>query len=262
MIHSMLCILRFSSMHIYIYDSYVNQKKYDKVLARIETRITDLGLNGKISRLGLMKNIPDLVYNELKRGVKTIIAVGNDKTVNQVVNSLAGSQVPLGIIPVGKDNNLISAALGIEPEEAACDILSARRIVSLDLGKANSQYFLTNASIDNKGTIVEMDKNYSIEIMEQGQVNIINLAAGNIDLPKNAKFNPQDGVLELFISTRQSKHFLKKIIGRSIFPFEKLTIINKREPIILDGVIKIPAPVEISVAGQMLNVIVGKERNF
>ncbi|MCK4553680.1 hypothetical protein KAU19_01815, partial [Candidatus Parcubacteria bacterium] len=64
-------------MHIYIYDSYVNQKKYDKVLARIETRITDLGLNGKISRLGLMKNIPDLVYNELKRGVKTIIAVGN-----------------------------------------------------------------------------------------------------------------------------------------------------------------------------------------
>ncbi|MCK4554657.1 hypothetical protein KAU19_06910 [Candidatus Parcubacteria bacterium] len=249
-------------MHIYIYDSFVNQKKYNKILARIETRITDLGLNGKISRLGLMKNIPDLVENELKRGAKTIIAVGNDKTVNQVINSLAGGQIPLGIIPVGKDNNLIATALGIEPEEAACDILSARRIINLDLGKANNQYFLTNAVIDNQNTIIEMDKDYSIEIMEQGRVNIINLAARDMDLPKNAKFNPQDGVLELFISTKQSKYFLKKIIGQSIFPFKKLTIINKRKPVILDGVIRIPAPVEISVAGQMLNVIVGKERGF
>ena len=102
-------------MHIYIYDSFVNQKKYDKILARIETRITDLELNGKISRLGVMKNIPDIVSNELKRGAKTIIAVGNDKTINQVINSLAGSQVPLGIIPIGRENNQISFALGIEP---------------------------------------------------------------------------------------------------------------------------------------------------
>lgn len=249
-------------MHIYIYDSFVNQKKYDKVLARIETRITDLELNGKISRLGVMKNIPDIVSNELKRGAKTIIAVGNDKTINQIINSLAGSQVPLGIIPIGRENNQISVALGIEQEEAACDTLSARRIVNLDLGKANNQYFLTNASINNKGTIVEIDRNYSIEIMEHGMVNIINLATDGMDLPKNAKFNPQDGILELFISAKQSKHFLKKIIGQSIFPFEKLTIINKHKPVILDGVAQIPAPVEISAAGQMLNVIVGKDRGF
>ncbi len=34
-------------MHVYVYDSFLNQKKYDRILARLETRITDLGLNGK-----------------------------------------------------------------------------------------------------------------------------------------------------------------------------------------------------------------------
>lgn len=265
-------------MHIYIYDSFVNQKKYDKILAMIETRITDLGLNGKISRLaplnnlpkqgkcptglGLMKNIPSLVENELKTGAKTIVAVGNDRTVSQVINSMAGNNALMGIIPIGKTNNLIAAGLGIESEEEACDILSARRIIKLDLGKANNQYFLTKAAIVNQGTVVEIDKNYSIEIMGHGEVNIINMSTDSDNLPKNVKFNPQDGILELFIKTKEHKNFLKKITGQSIFPFKKLTAINKREPMILDGVLKIPAPVEISAAKQALNVIVGKERNF
>jgi len=42
-------------MHVYVYDSFLNQKKYDRILARLETRITDLGLNGKISILLIMK---------------------------------------------------------------------------------------------------------------------------------------------------------------------------------------------------------------
>ena len=266
-------------MHIYIYDSYVNQKKYDKILAMVETRITDLGLNGKISRLaplnnlskrgeyptglGLMKNIPSLVKNELKTGPNTIIAVGNDQTVSQIINSMAGNNAPMGIIPIGgKTNNLIAACLGIKSEEEACDILSARRVIKLDLGKANNQYFLTKATIANQGTIVEIDKNYSIEIIGNGEVNIINMGSDSNNLPKNVKFDPQDGILELYIKTKEHKNFLKKITGQSIFPFKKLTIINKCRPVVLDGVIKIPAPVEISAAKQKLNIIVGKERGF
>ena len=58
-------------MHVYIYDSFLGHKKFDNTLARIETRLTDLGLNGKISRMGAMKNIQSTVSNELKRGAKT-----------------------------------------------------------------------------------------------------------------------------------------------------------------------------------------------
>ncbi|MCG2698372.1 hypothetical protein L6307_04800 [Candidatus Parcubacteria bacterium] len=249
-------------MHVYIYDSFLNQKKYEKVTARIETRITDLGLNGKINRLGPMKNINDLISNELKRGAKTITAVGNDATVCRAINSMAGSEVPLGIIPISKEKNSIAASLGIGLEEEACDVLSARRIIKLDLGKANNFYFLANASIANRGTTIEINKHYSIEILEDGEVGIVNLGADNKSLPENINSNPQDGILELFIKTKQSKTFLKKLTGQSIFPFKKLTIVNRHHPVVLDGTIKINSPIEISVEKQALNVIVGKERGF
>lgn len=249
-------------MHIYIYDAFVNQKKYEKTLAAIETRITDLGLNGKIIRLGPMKNIYDLVKTELKRGAKTMVAVGDDKTVNQVINSLAGSGVPLGIIPIGKDSQQIAAALGIDLETAACDNLSARRIIKLDLGIANGQYFLSSAKIASNGTTVEINNDYSIEIMGDGDVNAVNLATGHNDVQPDIKFNPQDGVLELYIRTKESKSFFKKTTGQSIFSLQKLNIINTKQPLILDNSIKISTPAEISIAPQALNVIVGKERKF
>jgi len=249
-------------MHVYVYDSFVNQKKYNKILANIETRITDLGLNGKISRLGIMKNIHDIVNNELRGGAKTIVAVGNDKTINQIINSLAGSQVPLGIIPVGEKNNQIAASLGIDLEEEACDVLSARRIAELNLGQANNIYFLANAKIINMGTTIEINKNYAIEIMKQGEVRIINLTTADTALLTKKKSNPQDGVLELFIKTKESKNFLKNIVGQSVFSLKKLAIFNKHYPVILDNAVKIPAPVEISIAKQKLNIIVGKKRTF
>jgi diacylglycerol kinase family enzyme len=258
-------------MHVYIYDSFLNHKKYDNILARVETRLTDLGLNGKISRLGIMKNIQDSVENELRGGAKTIIAVGDDNTVNRVVNAMAGmnqigQSIPMGIIPIRDGYNSIAASFGIGSEEEACDILSARRIEKLDVGQANNSFFISNASIANRGTVIEMDQDYSVEVMEEGEVNIVNLATGEKPMPAKAKFDPQDGVLELFIRTKKSKGFLKlmdKEIGQSIFSLESLTIhSNKGLPLILDGSIKIPTPAEISVIKQRLNIIVGKDRSF
>lgn len=249
-------------MHVYIYDSFLNQKKYDNILTRVETRITDLGLNGKICRLGAMKSIKDMVEGELKRGATTIIAVGNDKTVSQVVNTMAplNSTTPLGIIPIGRRENIISAALGIETAEEACETLSARRIEKLDLGTANNYYFLAGATIGGKGTILEI-KSYSVEIMEEGEIKIINLPPS-----ENFPANPQDGVLDLYIQTVGKKKFLfgkEKAAGQSVFPLKKLSVMNiKNQPLILDGTITVNTPIEIGVEKQRLNVIVGKGRKF
>lgn len=250
-------------MHVYIYDSFVNQKKYNNALAKIETRITDLGLNGKICRLGLMTKIQDTIQNEIKRGAKTLIVVGNDQTINQAVNVLAGSEIPLGIIPVGDDDNLVAQALGIEPGAAACDTLSARRIERLDLGLANNYYFLTNAMITGKGTVVEINRNYSIEILDKGEIYITNLPPASKDsLPTRAKFDPQDGKLELYIKTEAKKKIFQKVIDQSVFQFEKIIISNNDYPLLIDNAMKVDAPVEISIYKKALNVIVGKNRYF
>jgi len=259
-------------MHIYIYDKFLSQKKYDSSLARIETRITDLGLNGKIVRLNLMNSVYEAVENEIKNGAKTIIAVGSDNLLNQIINVMAKlsflktftAKIPLGFIPVGKSDNTLGPILGIGFEENACDALSGRRIVTLDLGRASDEYFLTQAIITSKGTSVEIDQNYSIEIMGAGEIGVINLPI-NDSLPPQAKTKANDGILELFIKTNASRKFLP--ISRekgqsSVFSFKKLKIINKHFPVVLDNTKEIPTPVEIAIAKEKINLIVGKVRKF
>ena len=259
-------------MHIYIYDHFLNQKKFDRILAKIETKITDLGLNGRIIRLGPMNSVYDAVENEVKKGAKTIVAVGSDHILSQVLNSMAvlesqhilNRDLPLGFIPVGNKNNEMAEYLGIDYEENACNILSARRIQKLDLGLANNNFFLSHATISSKNTVIKIDDEYSIETATDGKIMVINLPI-KTNLPDNFKSSAVDGVLELYISTKQNKkiNFSNKTkSNQSVFKFKKLVLINTNEPVIIDDSIRIPTPVEILIAKEKINIIVGKDRKF
>ncbi len=68
--------------------------------------------------------IADRVRDALDRGCDLIVAAGGDGTVSAVANSLVGSSVPLGIIPLGTAN-VLARELGIPIEkEAACRLLA------------------------------------------------------------------------------------------------------------------------------------------
>jgi len=250
-------------MHSYIYDSFLNQKKYDRVLAQIETRLTDLGLNGKICRLSIMKNVKEAVADELDHGTKTIVAVGNNLTVNRIVNALPAFDVPIGIIPIEEEKNSIAKSLGILNELQACEILSARRITKIDLILANNHYIISNTRIPNQGTILEISKNYTIEINDPGQVKIINLPPLKYVSAIEEKINPQDGVFELVIEAgRRKKLFDQPQKNQSVFLLKKAVINNKKCPVLLDDCLELNAPVTFGIVKQKLKVIVGKTRKF
>jgi len=174
----------------------------------------------------------------------------------------AGRNVPLGIIPIEEKNNDIALSLGIPDMDTACNVLSARRITLLDLGVANNTFFLSSAAIEATGTIVEVSKDYSIEIQKRGQVIIKNLSNIDENLSKHGQFNPQDGVLELLINT-DNKNFYNSIKENiSVFPIKNISISNNKQELIIDGLIKIKTPIEINVLKQKLKIIVGRERNF
>jgi len=178
------------------------------------------------------------------------------------IHSQMSAEIPFGIIPIGKDNNKIADTLGIGEAEEAGDVLSARRIEKLDIAQAGNNYFLAQAQIESRGTTLEIGKDYSIEMMETGEINIINLSTFS-NLPENANPNPQDGVLELYIKTKRGRTLTKfnPEENQSLFSLKKLTIINKKSPIIIDNAVEITTPVEISIT-KKLNIIVGKERRF
>lgn len=257
-------------MHIYIYDSYVNQKKYAAITAKIETRITDLGLNGKIIRLSLMNSVDEIIHDEIKKGAKTIIVVGNNTIFNQAINAIAkthhelslSKNIPLGFIPVGKSDNEIAPLLGIKLEEEACNTISARIIKKFDLGLANDYYFLSEAVIPTEGTKVEIDQKYVLQISKPGIIKIINFAVST-KLPKTITSSAQDDILDLFIEDKkQKKFFQKKEEKPSIIPFKFLTILNSKLPVFIDQDIKITPPVNIQIAKQKIEIIVGKNINI
>ncbi len=259
-------------MHVYIYDTFISDKKYSSEAAKIETRITDLGLNGKIIRLGTVSSVYNAVENEVKKGAKTIVAVGDNRILSQTINAMArinasesiGSAIPLGFIPVGKKDNFLAEFLGTGMTEVACDVLSQRRIETLDLGQANDNYFLFTAAVSTEATTVEIDENYTIEIKEAGEIDVVNLPVG-ISLPPEAKTSPADGVLELIIKTKQGKRLLPMRgsgESSSVFSFNRLRISNQHHPVLIDGAQELKCPVDIRLAPVKINLIVGKDRKF
>ncbi|PIP18110.1 MAG: hypothetical protein COX43_00520 [Parcubacteria group bacterium CG23_combo_of_CG06-09_8_20_14_all_35_9] len=206
-------------MYSYIYDSFLNNKKFNGVLTKIENRAIDLGISGKINRLTLFKNIEELVKDEIKRGAMTIVIVGNDKTLSRIINTIAELDIVLGIIPIGSQNK-ISRVLGIPPGETACDVLSARKIEKVDLGKINNYYFLSSVQLFSD----------DIEISSEGKFQIAPLAHNNFIEISNLRCfppekipvsfqtkitpsNPQDGILEVFIESIPEPFLVDRLVN-------------------------------------------------
>jgi len=244
-------------MHVYIYDDYLSKGKYHKTINRLEIRLTDLGLNGKIIRLGGIKNIKGAIQNEIKLGAKTIIAVGNNQTVNKIIGAIIDTDLYgdfqkktlLGIIPIGDDNS-IATSFGIKNEAEACNILLARRIEKIDLGLVGKYYFLNQASIQSSGTTIVIN-NYSIETGEKGEIKIINLLSDN---DTGIKSNPHDGLLDIYIKTRKK--------DKTCLTAKKLTITSSENRLLIDGVMEVETPTDVEIMKDRVNVIVGKNRMF
>lgn len=244
-------------MHVYVYDDYLNKTKYNRTINRVEIRLTDLGLNGKILRLSGIKNIKAAIQNEIRVGAKTIVAVGNNQTVNKIIGAIIDDDIYgdfqkktlLGIIPIGDDNS-IATSFGIKNPEDACNILLARRVEKIDLGLAGNHYFLNEASIQSMGTTLEIG-DYSIKSTERGEVKIINLLK---DKDEDIRSNPHDGLLDIVIETKKK--------DTTYLNATSFKVSNSEEKLIVDGIVEIDTPAEIGILKDRVNIIVGKDRMF
>ncbi|MDO8435520.1 MAG: diacylglycerol kinase family protein [bacterium] len=254
-------------MYLYIYDSSLQDKKYAKLLSKIEARLTDLDIKGKIVRLSLLRNIGETIKDALRQGVHTIIAVGTDKTLTQIVNSLQDFSVTLGFIPMTTDSAL-ARILGIPPYELACEVIANRLLQTIDLGKINNTYFLLNVSVEQGEVVVSSNDKYTVAATTPQQtVRIANLGYGS----GGSVYDPQDGKLEAVFEERGgssfgpfNRFFGQKEVRPSIIPMRKIKLTHTDEslPIVVDGQQVVKTPATIEVMPKQLKVIVGKERLF
>src|SRR5690606_1472506 len=83
-----------------------------------------------------------LARRAVRLGYGSIVAAGGDGTLAEVITGVAGSDVPLGIIPLGTAN-LVAANLGIPGDiERAVDTIVHGRTTPLDVGQlGDGRYF-------------------------------------------------------------------------------------------------------------------------
>lgn len=79
-------------------------------------------------------------------GLDAVIAAGGDGTVSAIAAGLVGSDVALGVVPLGTLNHF-SKDLGIRDLESAIDAIAGGNTARIDVGEVNGRVFINNSSI-------------------------------------------------------------------------------------------------------------------
>ncbi len=77
-----------------------------------------------------------LAREGVAEGYETVVAVGGDGTVNEVINGVVGSSVAVFSLPLGAGNDFLRS-LGVWSREEACRILAEGGVESIDAGLAD-----------------------------------------------------------------------------------------------------------------------------
>ncbi|MCR4280643.1 MAG: hypothetical protein NUV82_04470 [Candidatus Komeilibacteria bacterium] len=249
-------------MYLYIHDNFLSAKRYESALYRIENRLVDLGIKGRVVRLNVLKNMSEVVNDGIRQGVKTVVVVGDDSSFSKIINIIADKDVVLGIIPIDKRSK-IGQLLGVPPGHAACETIAQRIIKTIDLGLVGNYYFIDSAIIRNENTLLKL-KAFNIGTREpkSNQVSFNNLGVLSGVNTKQLSVNPTDGFLDLVVEDSES--LLSRNKATSHFRFKELTV-ECAQPgaiITVDQVAKLKTPTTVQIAKGKLKVIVGTKRLF
>ena len=91
--------------------------------------------------------VTELARRALTNGARAVVAGGGDGTVGSVAGALAGTDRPLGVLPLGTLNHFakdLRIPLGLE--EAARNVCEGRE-ARVDVGEVNGQVFVNNSSL-------------------------------------------------------------------------------------------------------------------
>jgi len=201
--------------YAYIYDDFLSDRRYQDIVAALETRLASMGLSGRIGRLALFRSAKELVENFVAAGASNIIIVGNDNTLNKVMWFLPDLPVVVGYIPIAEPAD-IAALLNVPLGLDACGAIGARLIESLDIGRLGDRYFLTQAVFENTTARVNVDGKYTLSLIKGGTIRVKNL--GSVIDGRYSISDARDGRLEITMIPHEKTDIKSKILrglGRS-----------------------------------------------
>jgi diacylglycerol kinase family enzyme len=141
-------------MYYYILNPAAGKGAVNQVQDKLRDRLRELGIDGEFAKTTGPGDATKMTKLAIEKGHTTVVVVGGDGTVNEVVNGVTRENVAIGVIPIG-NSNLLAQRLGITSWQQACEALAARRITSYGLIAAGQKFFLSTLTL---GFETELDK--------------------------------------------------------------------------------------------------------
>jgi len=122
---------------------------------RFGDRIRELAPQVELRTTSVPGDARRIAAEGVSQGFEKIIAAGGDGTINEVVNGVAGSDVRMGILPLGTVN-VLAKEIGIPQGNlaAAWNVIETGKTLALDLPMANDQYFIQLAGVGLDAEVV------------------------------------------------------------------------------------------------------------
>ncbi len=119
-----------------------------KLIARLVAKLRGYGIVADLGVKTSGKAARELAKEAVANGESMVIVAGGDGTIEDVASQLVGTQVALGIIPIGTMNNL-ARSLGVPlDQDDACALLGLGVTRGIDLGRVigtvdkDDEYFM------------------------------------------------------------------------------------------------------------------------
>jgi diacylglycerol kinase family enzyme len=120
---------------------------HDDLKQRVEGLFGEAGLEAQVEVAPTSSAVPELARTALERGCRIIVAGGGDGTVSSVAGAIAGTDVVLGVLPLGTLNHFAKDLhISLDIEGAVKDI-AAGQMTKVDVGRLNERIFINNSSL-------------------------------------------------------------------------------------------------------------------
>lgn len=219
-------------MYYYIIDPQnIDQRTFERVQNQLYSSLSEHKISGEMTRVTSLRSIGQLVESAVQRGATTIVAVGHDNTVQEIINAVGEQDLAVGYIPLLPSE--ISEIIGAGDVVNACRILAQRRTEVLDLGRIVNNYFFTKVSINktleslqaksifsfSKFSEAASLKSIPIKLEVDGLYQaefetaiglIVNSRAGKLGLDEGSRggklADPTDGILDILLLPQLSSY--------------------------------------------------------
>lgn len=191
----------FSGTYAFIYDDVLNDRRYERAIAEVDVRLTSLDLQGRVVRLSLFRSAKELVEQMVREGVTTVVVIGNDHSLDKMMWFLPDLDVTVGYIPVVEPWD-VATLLGIPTGPNACDVLAARFVETVDVGRIDNRYFLTSVRMPRTMAAIDIEGQYRLSAIHGGSITIRNI--GEQHGERGQLSEAKDGLLEVVIEPGES----------------------------------------------------------